>query len=360
MAARIFLAAVFVFCLVRIRSRAAYIFMGLITLATGVVNLLDIYLLVNFGTVFDYSMWQLVRIAPSHEVSGFFRLFFCRFTTLLILLVYPLAGVIIFCIKKNRLLYITIAFSTLLLLFIFNCCGANFPRAAPDAPGKRLVSFVQQWQDSGMLRQIDISNKNLQAENTEKEALYVLVIGESHSRRRSSVYGYMRNTMPEMKKLFLQQKIFRFDDAVTPHIMTHLALPQMLTAIPPGNEKPFYEHPNILDIFRSSGFKVWYIYNQMPDESRKLPFLAIARRADKFISLSNPVKQYDSIIPDLLQKLINDPARKKFIIIHLLGNHWEYAKTFPAGMKKFKGMPPDANLSQLKKYDIVNDYDNSL
>ena len=105
LAARIFLAAVFVFCLVKIRSRAAYIFMGLITLATGVVNLLDIYLLVNFGTVFDYSMWQLVRIAPSHEVSGFFRLFFCRFTTLLILLVYPLAGVIIFCIKKNRLLY---------------------------------------------------------------------------------------------------------------------------------------------------------------------------------------------------------------------------------------------------------------
>lgn len=359
-AIRLFTAVLFIKLLPRMHHIAAYIIMGTICLITGVVNLLDIYLLVNFGTVFNYEIWHLISTAPSHEVSGFFRLFFFRFTTFLILLIYPAAGVIIFCIKKHRSLYMFLILFTAAALFILNACGAAVPGAAPDSPGKRLIGFVKQWQDARIHREIKLSNKDLQAENSEKSALYLLVIGESHSKRRSSVYGYPRNTMPEMKKLFQQGKIFRFGNVTTPHVMTHLAIPKMLTLADSATRVSFYELPNIPDIFRTAGFKVWYIYNQLPDDSKKLPFLAIARRADEFISFSNPVRRYDSAIPAELKKIFCDDAPKKFIIIQLLGNHWEYSKTFPPEFARFKDMPPDSNADQQKNADIINAYDNSL
>lgn len=358
--ARIIIAAFFILLFSRITHAAAIFFMFLLCLLTGTVNLLDIYLLINFGTVFNYDIWQLMTTAPAHETAGFFRLFFLRWSTLFILLIYPAAGVIIFGIKKNRNLYLSIVIFTAAALVILNCCGADIPGTAPDAPGKRLLSFVKQWQENRMMRELQIHSSPLQAVNHEKEAVYLLVIGESHSRRRSSVYGYSRNTMPEMKKLFQKKQLFRFDDAVTPHVMTHLALPQMLTLADSQNATPFYKLPNIPGIFRAAGFKVWYIYNQMPDDSKKLPFLAVAKQADQFLSLSNPVKQYDSAVCKKVEKLLNDPEPKKLIIIQLLGSHWEYSQTYPSAEARFAAVPPGANAAQKKHSAVINDYDNSL
>ena len=109
------------------------------------------------------------------------------------------------------------------------------------------------------------------------------------------------------------------------------------------------------DIFRKADFKVWYIYNQMPDDEKYLPFLAAAKRSNEFISLSAKEKVHDSEMLTALEKVLADPAPRKLVILHLLGNHWIYSATFPQEKRFFSRTPAKDH-----KEKIINEYDDSL
>ena len=337
----------------RLPRRAAPVLMGSVCAAAAIFNLLDIFLLVNFGTLFDYGTLQLMCIAPAGEVRGFFQLFFMRLSTWVILLLYPAAGAVIFTVKKKKLLWGTLTILTLGALIFFNCTARKGSASLPS-PALRMKHFVQSWQKSRRHIAFESTAASLQVSNTDAEALYLLIIGESHSRRRSSLYGARRDTTPQLKKLYLSRRIFRFDNAVTPHVMTHLALPGMLTLGGKDIEN-FYQYPSLPDIFRKAGFKVWYLYNQMPDSESALPFLAAAKRANHFISFSNPVIRYDFQMLDEVKKLMDFPAPKKLLILHLKGNHWKYAETFPEEMRHFS-----RSRGNFPKERLLNEYDDSL
>lgn len=350
---RLLLAGVFTLPLLWLPRWGAVLFTAAGAVTAGLFNLLDIFLLVNFGSLFDWNIWKIISIAPPHEVSGFLQLFLFRFTTLLILLLYPAAGIIIFKVRKWRMLLSSLFLFTGAVLFFFNCSAAGkFIFTA--SPAERLKGFVQDWQSSKVRQEMAASALKITAAPYKKEALYVVVIGESHSKRRSSLYGFEVDNMPNLKELHRQKKIFRFDDAVTPHVMTHLAMPHLLT-LSPVDEKNFFKVPSLPDIFRKAGFKVWYIYNQMPDSEKSLPFLAAAKRADHFISLSAEKKVFDGKVLEVFSQILNTPESAKVVFIHLLGNHWAYGKTFPPEFKTFRA-PPGAG----KKGQILADYDNSL
>ncbi len=343
----------FILLLPRIPRKAACALMIAGSIGAGIFNLLDIFLLLHFGTTFDYGIWQLIRIAPWHEAKGFFQLFLLRFTTLAILLLYPAAGIIIFTVKKNKTLLTLLLLFTGAVLFFFN--SVIPPKKLHIAtPAENLKSFLRSWQSVQLHQELEKASSSLIVSNDDSEALYVLVIGESHSRRRSSFYGFSKNTTPELKKMVQQKQIFRFDDAVTPHTMTIFALPELLTLYR-GEKKHFSHFPSLPDIFRKAGFKVWYICNQTPDSEKELPFLAAAKRSDHFISLTRSKQEPDGKIIDIFSKILQSPYAKKLIIIQLLGNHWEYSSTYPKGEGVFKS---SAQASHREK--IINEYDNSL
>lgn len=337
----------------RLPRRAAPFLMGAVCAAAALFNLLDIFLLVNFGTLFDCGTLQLMCIAPAGEVRGFFQLFFMRLTTWVILLLYPAAGAVIFTVKKQKPLWCILTILTLTVLIFFNCTARESKSQVPS-PAARMKHFLQSWQKSRRQITMESTAAALQVSNSDKEALYLLIIGESHSRRRSSLYGAQRDTTPQLKKLFLSRRIFRFDNAVTPHVMTHLALPGMLTLAGKDIDN-FYKYPSLPDIFRKAGFKVWYLYNQMPDSESALPFLAAAKRADHFISFSNPVIGYDFQMMDKVEKILGSPGSKKLLILHLKGNHWKYAETFPEKMGYFSRTGGNS-----PKERLLNEYDDSL
>ena len=185
-------------------------------------------------------VWQLMGTAPFHEVKGFFKLFLLRFSTLGLLLIYPVLGFIIFSVKKKKGLFLgLLLFSGAVLLF-FNSVAPEV--ILPRNPVGRLKDLVQSWQSLQLHKNLEEAAQSVTASNSDEEAIYMLVIGESHSRRRSSLYGFPLNTTPNLKKLYDEKKIFRFDDAVTPHVMTHLALPRLIT-FTEGTEKDFSRSP---------------------------------------------------------------------------------------------------------------------
>lgn len=334
-------------------SRLQKLFLWLLTLGAGLFNLLDLFLLFHFGTTFDWSVWQLIKIAPAHEVTGFCKLFLLRFTTLGILLIYPVAGALIFTVKKRKILWLSGTLFTGGVLLFFNCFAPE-TTILPRNPGKELKKMLHSWQSRKLHRNLEEAARKVKSAPVTGEALHLLVIGESHSRRRSSLYGFEKETTPMLKKLFLEKQLFRFDNAVTPHVMTHLVLPHLLT-FAPLQTKDFSRAPAVADVFRQAGFKVFYIYNQTPDTEDALPFLAAAKRSDVFVSLSGSRRQFDEKAVDLVRHFLTDPAEKKLIILHLLGNHWEYGKTFPPDKALFKVSPKAS-----PKEKIINDYDNSL
>ena len=60
------------------------------------------------------------------------------------------------------------------------------------------------------------------------------------------------------------------------------------------------------------------------------------------------------------QEVLNDPAPKKLIIVHLLGTHIKYKYRYPENQGKFDGntdhVPPGLSAEELESY---NDYDNA-
>ena len=349
---RLFTGAVFLIPAHFLPRKGALLWLGTGTLFAGFFNLLDLFLLINFGSAFDLTIWQLMGNAPRHEVKGFFKLFLLRFSTLGLLLIYPVLGFIIFSVKKRKGLFSGLLLLSGAILLFFNSAVPEV--ILPRNPVGRLKDLVQSWQSLQLHKNLEESAQSITASNSDEEALYMLVIGESHSRRRSSLYGFPLNTTPNLKRLYEEKQIFRFDDAVTPHVMTHLALPCLLTFA--GNtEEDFSRSPALIDLFRKSGFKVWYIFNQLPDSEKALPFLAAAKRADYFISFSGKEKKSDGEISELLKNILASPEKKKFIIVHLLGNHWEYKAAFPREETFFV---PRKGASLKEK--IIADYDNSL
>lgn len=337
----------------RLPRRVAPFLMGGVCLTAALFNLLDIFLLVNFGAVFDYGTLHLMLIAPKEEITGFFQLFFVRLTTWITLLLYPAAGLIIFKAKKKGVLPGLLLLLTAGVLFFFHSVAPG-ERKKVSSPYERMKGFVQSWQNTRLKKEMASAGENISCSAADEKSLILLVIGESHSRRRSSLYGSPRNTMPEMKKLYEEKKILRFNDAVTPHVMTHLALPGLLTSA--GSDiKNFQNYPSVPDIFRKADFKVWYLYNQTPDTESALPFLAAARRADHFISFSVPEKQYDSFMLRELEKIIAADPPRKLVILHLQGNHWKYASTYPREESFFSRAQ-----SKSPKAALINEYDDSL
>ena len=353
------LVSLFFLCLPRKNVAAGWAVMILVSLTAGLFVLPDLYLLVNFGTLLDGETLRLMAIAPLDEIRGFLQLFFCRWNTLVLLLLFPAAGLFIFRVKKHKVLCGALGALTAGALLLLSFTPGSRRSARQPSPGERLGSFFAARQAAALRLDVAASGVRVKARNRDREALYILVIGESHSRRRSSFYGCARNTTPGLKKLFEAGKLHRFDDAVSPHVMTHLALPVMLTLAEASEPKTAFRHKaNIPDIFRNAGFKVWYAYNQFPDSEKELPFLAVAKRADVFLSLHARVS--DSVFIGVLEKILRDPAPRKLLIFHLRGSHWAYKDNYPAEERFFTGTGPGLSPEQERHAEIVSDYDNAL
>ena len=92
----------------------------------------------------------------------------------------------------------------------------------------------------------------------------------------------------------------------------------------------------------------------------------IASKADeiKYTEIINQesrkFKKYDESVLPLLDKVLSDKNQRKFIVIHLMGNHMQYKERVPEKFKIFTDIDKNFNNWQKNKAKIVNDYDNSV
>ncbi len=235
-----------------------------------------------------------------------------------------------------------------------------------------IYSLKQEHNNVRRCIQTSAQYSNNELSGTESDSLnIILVIGESYIRSHCALYGYPLPTTSRMQKEIEARRLFVFNDAVTPATMTFQALREMLF-IKPDN-RPWYEGVFLPVIFKSAGFNVTFLDNQVRMETG-------ATRKGQGYTLLNPMFQpemldlaYDTLIApgynydeEMLTSLYKLPNTNKlnFIIVHFKGQHFDAAKSFPHNSNTIQFTPSDYDFRHEKwltdaMKQHISDYDNA-
>ncbi|MEC5319460.1 phosphoethanolamine transferase CptA [Brenneria populi subsp. brevivirga] len=243
-------------------------------------------------------------------------------------------------------------------------------RMGTTAPWQFMSSYLEYRQQLGCMEAMLRQNatlpplQNLKDANGDTPRTLVLVIGESTTRSRMSLYGYSRPTTPRLDALSQSDpNLVVFKDVVTSRPYTIEILQQALTFADEQNPDLYLTRPSLMNLMKQAGYKTFWITNQQTMTKRNTMLTVFSRQTDKQYYLNNQrtqsARQYDDVVLPPFEDVMADPARKKFIVVHLLGTHMNYKYRYPETFDRFHdraGVP--ANLSDAQA-EVYNQYDNA-
>jgi glucan phosphoethanolaminetransferase (alkaline phosphatase superfamily) len=193
------------------------------------------------------------------------------------------------------------------------------------------------------------------------EEVHILVIGESARRDSWSVYGYQRQTTPDLEHL--QGEAIFFQNAVADANLTIYAVPILLTGTPPTRLDMKAIAGSLVDLAQEAGYSTTWLMNQDPHISLLTGIHAehmVYPPVSTVVEGNLPVD--GTLLPDL-QREIQRRGKPRFIGLHTFGSHWEYALRYPAAFKPFGSGSELSHLSFLSGQPdqrILDAYDNSV
>ena len=204
--------------------------------------------------------------------------------------------------------------------------------------------------------------KNLVDAHAGQPSTLVLVIGESTNRQRLSLYGYPRQTTPNLDRLRGELQVF--DNVVTPRPYTIEALQQVLTFADQENPDLYLTTPSLVSVMKQAGYKTYWITNQQTITKRNTMLTTFSKQADEQFYQNNNrdqnARQYDGTVLEPFAQVLADDAPRKFVVVHLLGTHMRYQYRYPEEFERFtdrSGVPDSVTDDQLPTY---NSYDNAV
>lgn len=335
---------------------------------------------------FSQSVFFVMSESNLQETSEYLQQYF-SITLLITLIIYSLIAFWLwthvrpFHVKytKRLLLGFLIIFLTVILPF-FNCLLIKnknvdgsvkyiVSKMETTLPWQLLISFNKYHQQltnmHALLKHYESVPPilNLSDSNGNMPRTLVLVIGESTTRTRMSLYGYERNTTPLLDQLYQQDKnLIKFNDVITSRPYTIEVLQQVLTFADEHHPDLYLQSPSLLQIMKQAGYKTYWITNQQTMTARNTMLTMFSQQADKQFYLNNDrnqnSRQYDEVVLEPFKQVLNDQDEKKFIIVHLLGTHMNYRYRFPEQYKRFTSAPKNFNLDN-KELEHYNNYDNA-
>ncbi|WP_312229753.1 phosphoethanolamine transferase CptA [Pseudescherichia sp.] len=244
-------------------------------------------------------------------------------------------------------------------------------RLEPAAPWQFVAGYVEYRHQLASLTKLLNSNNalpplaNLQDSSGSAPRTLVLVIGESTQRNHMSLYGYPRETTPELDKLHKTDKnLTVFNHVVTSRPYTIEILQQALTFADEKNPDLYLTKPSLMNMMKQAGYKTFWITNQQTMTERNTMLTVFSQQTDKQFYMNQQrtqsAREYDTNVLEPFKQVLADPAPKKFIIVHLLGTHIKYAYRYPEQWNIFdgksEGAPAGLSPEQLASY---NAYDNA-
>lgn len=262
--------------------------------------------------------------------------------------------------------------------------SSNFPKLPswakipfePEAFGRTwpfglVVHGIDFWTERQYLS--ELSNKSRlfsfgarQSVANDNPQLIIMVIGESSRYDRWSLNGYARETNPLLKK---ESNLTSLPDVITAVSATRLSVPVLVSRKPAMQSlKAGFSEKSFLTAFKEAGFKTYWLSNQMSFGQFDTPVSVFAKEADvtQFLNLGGFTNNsnLDQILLEPLKNAMKDPSPKKLIVLHTLGNHWNYSHRYSVEFDKWRpslfGVENPVYTDLKIKPQLNNSYDNSI
>ncbi|MDX5628325.1 MULTISPECIES: phosphoethanolamine transferase CptA [unclassified Brenneria] len=243
-------------------------------------------------------------------------------------------------------------------------------RMATTAPWQFMSSYMEYRQQLNSMEAMLQQNAalpplaNLKDANGDTPRTLVLVIGESTTSSRMSLYGYPRPTTPRLDALSQSDpNLVVFKDVVTSRPYTIEILQQALTFADEQNPEVYLTKPSLMNLMKQAGYKTFWITNQQTMTKRNTMLTVFSQQTDKQFYLNNQrtqsARQYDDVVLPPFEEVMADPAQKKFIVVHLLGTHMNYKYRYPEDFDRFNDRTGVPSGVSDKDVDVYNHYDNA-
>jgi len=244
-------------------------------------------------------------------------------------------------------------------------------RMEPAVPWQLVVGYAQYRQQLDNMQKLLEQNaalpplQNLKDSSGEAPRTLVLVLGESTTREHMHLYGYPRETTPNLDALAAEgRNLTVFQNVVSPRPYTIEVMQQILTFGDEQNPDKFLTDPSLINLMKQAGYKTFWITNQQTMTKRNTMLTTFSQQTDAPVYLNNQrnqnASQYDGVVLEPFEKALQDPAQKKFIVIHLLGTHMDYRYRYPEQYEHFndrQGVPSALSDEQVETYNF---YDNAV
>lgn len=191
---------------------------------------------------------------------------------------------------------------------------------------------------------------------TNSPEVHILIIGETSRAENWSIYGYERETNPNLSK---DSRVIRFKDTMTQSNTTHKSVSIILSEASAENYEDIYVQKSIISAFNEAGFTTVYLSNQAKNGSFIEYFSQEADYIEYHRSSGNLNNNFDDILLDRLKFYIDAATDNLFIVMHTYGSHFFYGERYP---REFAKYTPD-NFVTIDKHNrqrMVNAYDNSI
>ena len=171
------------------------------------------------------------------------------------------------------------------------------------------------------------------------DGIYVLILGESHSRLRSSVYGYELDTTPFLRRAAGSPDCILMYNAYACHTQTMQVLTMLLTARNQYEKTAEGEaYPSLFDAANFCSYETIFLSNQYPGGRFDSPIAALASGAKRKVWL-NTMEDFllwrsrpDGALLEHLPAALKE--KRALVVLHFMGSHGPYHQRYPEGFAR--------------------------
>jgi heptose-I-phosphate ethanolaminephosphotransferase len=158
----------------------------------------------------------------------------------------------------------------------------------------------------------------------------IVVVGESTNRNHMSLYGYCRETNPNLSRV--SGDLFVMRNVISEIPLTIFALSHALRV--PLLRNDTEETQTALDVFGAAGFDTYWISNQFDYGGDPVSLMTnsamhhskVYRRSATGSDYENA---YDGALVNGLRDVLAKKAGNRIVFLHSMGSHWTYADRYP-------------------------------
>lgn len=203
------------------------------------------------------------------------------------------------------------------------------------------------------------------SEHADVDQVVVLVIGETGRPDRWQINGYHRATNPRLSH---QEGLVSFTNATTGWSWTRMSVPVILSRKPSQLSTTFFPERSIISAFREAGFwTAWYsMHGALGFHESAVALYASEAHDVRYLNSAGyrSPGEYDGVLLPALEKALSRPEGKKFIVLHTMGSHFNYAHRTPPEFDIFHPSLRERRDSDLhdrsQREELNNSYDNSI